>query len=222
VNRKRFSARVVLFDWDGTLVDSYAADHLAYLEMFRAMGIAWDAKKFERHYSPDWHQVYRAAGLPQDKWTEADRLWRFAYSREKPLLLPGALEVLQLLRRDFCLAIVTGGSRARVRKQIRSFELAEHFSTCVCVEDASHRKPHPAPLELALKHLRASPEEAIYIGDAPEDIEMAKRAGVRSIGVLGQFTTEKRVRGAKPNLLLRSIADLPRYLQVPEKKCRRV
>ncbi len=213
MNRKRFSARVVLFDWDGTLLDSYAADHLAYLEMFRAMGIAWDAKKFERHYSPDWHQVYRAAGLPEDKWTEADRLWRLAYSREKPLLLPGALAVLQLLRRDFRLAIVTGGSRARVRKQIRSFELAEHFSTCVCVEDASHRKPHPAPLELALKRLRASPEEAIYIGDAAEDIEMAKRAAVRSIGVLGQFTTEKRIRGAKPNLLLRSIVELPGYLQ---------
>jgi HAD superfamily hydrolase (TIGR01509 family) len=222
VNRKRFSAGVVLFDWDGTLLDSYAADHLAYVEMFRAMGIQWDAKKFARHYSPDWHHVYRAAGLPQTKWAEADRLWRLAYAREKPPLLPGALEVLQLLRWDFRLAIVTGGSRARVRKQIRSFELARHFSACVCVEDASERKPHPAPLELALKRLRASPEDAIYIGDAAEDIEMAQRAGVRSIGVLGQFTTARRVRAAKPDLLLRSIADLPRYLHPPEKARRRV
>ena len=93
---------------------------------------------------------------------------------------------------------------------------------CLCRSDASHRKPHPAPLELALKRLRALPAEAIYIGDAAEDIEMAQRAGVRSIGVLGQFTTAKRVRAAKPDLLLRSIADLPRYLQAPEKSRRRI
>lgn len=217
MKRKRFSARVVLFDWDGTLLDSYVADHVAYLEMFRAMKIEWDAEKFERHYSPGWYRVYRAARLPRSKWAEADRLWRRAYARETPVLLPGALKVLRSLRRDYRLAIVTAGSRARVRKQIRSFGLAEYFSACVCVEDASHRKPHPAPLELALKRLRASPEHAVYIGDAAEDIEMARRAGVRPIGVLGQFTTAKRIRAAQPDLLLHSIEDLPRYLRALEK-----
>jgi len=218
VNRKRLSARIVLLDWDGTLLDSYAADIAAYVEMFRAMGIAWDAEKFEKHYSPDWYRVYRAAGLPRAKWLEADRLWRLAYAREKAELLPGAREVLRLLRRDFRLAIVTGGSRGRVRKQIRSLRLADYFSSIVCAEDASHRKPHPAPLELVLKRLKALPEEAVYVGDAAEDIEMARRAGVRPIGVLGKFTPAKRVRAAKPDLLLRSIEELPRHLHAPKKR----
>jgi HAD superfamily hydrolase (TIGR01509 family) len=218
VNRKIFSPSVILFDWDGTLLDSHAADVHAYVEMFRAMEIEWDAAKFEEHYSPDWYRVYRAARLPRAKWMEADRLWRLAYAGETPSLLPGARRIVRMLGRKFRLGIVTSGSRARVRKQLRSFELAQYFSACVCAEDAPRRKPHPAPIQLAMKRLRASPEETIYIGDSAEDVEMARRAGVRPIGVLGPFPTAKRMRAAAPDLLLQSIEDLPRYLQAPEKK----
>jgi pyrophosphatase PpaX len=218
VNRKLFSARVILFDWDGTLLDSFSADVRAYVEMFRAMEIEWDAAKFEQHYSPDWYRVYRAVRLPRAKWTEADRLWRLAYASEAPPLLPGARKVLQMLGGKFRLGIVTSGSRARVRKQLRAFDLARYFSACVCGEDASRRKPHPAPIQLAMKRMRASPEETIYVGDSAEDVEMARRAGVRSIGVLGPFPTERRMRAAGPELLLQSIQGLPRHLQAPEKK----
>ena len=69
-----------------------------------------------------------------------------------------------------------------------------------------------------MKRISASPEETIYIGDSAEDVEMARRAGVRPIGVLGPFPTAKRMRAAEPDLLLQSIEDLPRYLQAPEKK----
>jgi phosphoglycolate phosphatase len=218
VNRKPFPARVVLFDWDGTLLDSFAADVRAYVKMFSALEIEWDAAKFEELYSPDWYRVYRAVRLPRAKWSEADRLWRLAYAKETSFLLPGARRIVRLLASDFRLGIVTSGSRSRVRQQLRSFDLAKYFAACVCAEDAPRRKPHPAPLELAMKRLRVAPEETIYIGDTAEDIEMSRRAGVRSIGVLGPFPTAKRMRAAEPDLLLRSVEDLPRYLQATDKK----
>ena len=77
-----FHARVVLFDWDGTILNSYAADQRAYLSMFRALGIAWGVAEIDRHYSPDWYRVYRAARIPKLHWERADRLWRTAYSAE--------------------------------------------------------------------------------------------------------------------------------------------
>jgi HAD superfamily hydrolase (TIGR01509 family) len=212
VNPVVFRARFVLFDWDGTLLNSYAADARAYLAMFRALQIKWDAKEIDRHYSPDWYQVYRAAGIPRRKWTRADRLWRLAYRLERPPLLPGARTVLRALKRKFSLAVVTGGSRARVRRQIRDFAPADHFSACVCSEDAWRKKPHPAPLRLAMKRLHARPEECVYVGDAPQDVEMAQRAGVLVIGVLGPFPTALSIRAAKPDLLLKSIRELPSYL----------
>jgi HAD superfamily hydrolase (TIGR01509 family) len=209
----QFTTRAVLFDWDGTLLNSYQADLRAYLSMFRALGINWTERELALHYSPNWLRVYRAALLPRSKWIEADRLWTRAYKLENPPLLPGARRVVHLLAQKFDLGIVTSGNRPRVRRQLRQLELASYFSACVCSEDAAKRKPHPAPLQLALKRLRRAPEHCVYVGDTAEDIEMARSAGVRAIGVLGPFPTAARLRAAKPDVLLNSVQELPRYLR---------
>lgn len=212
-----FPARVVLLDWDGTLLDSYAADKNAYCAMFRALQIEWGDAEIERHYSPDWYRVYRAARIPRSSWVRADRLWRAAYRSQSPRLLPGAQKVLRELDRRFHLGLVTSGSGARVRKQLREFGFRKYFQACICGEDAPRRKPHPAPIRLALKCMKAHPDECVYVGDSPEDVEMARRAGVRVIGVLGPFPTAVRLRAARPDLLLRSIQELPMHLmEMPE------
>jgi HAD superfamily hydrolase (TIGR01549 family) len=213
VKRKQFPARAVLFDWDGTLLNSYVADTRAYLTMFRALGVEWDVAELARHYSPNWYRVYQAARIPRRKWDEADRLWTHAYARESPKLMSGARRMVETLARDFDLAIVTSGNRNRVRRQLREFCLTEYFSACVCSEDAPKKKPHPAPLRLALQQLRADPVECVYVGDTWEDIEMARCAGVRPIGVLGPFPTAQQIRAARPDVLLRSIRDLPPCLR---------
>jgi phosphoglycolate phosphatase len=57
------------------------------------------------------------------------------------------------------------------------------------------------------------PEHCVYVGDAPQDVDMARRAGVLAIGVLGPFPTERRLRAARPEFLLDSIEDLPEVLE---------
>jgi HAD superfamily hydrolase (TIGR01509 family) len=216
VKLTQFSARAVLFDWDGTLLNSYAADVRAYLSLFRALEIKWTEREVNLHYSPNWYRVYRAALIPRSKWIEANRLWTQAYKLERPQLLPGARRVLRTLAAEFELGIVTSGNRARVRRQLREFGLADYFSACVCNEDAAKKKPNPAPLQLALKRLGLAPEQCVYVGDTAEDIEMARRAGVRVIGILGPFPTAARLRAAKPEILLDSIRELPRHLRVTD------
>lgn len=204
---------VVLLDWDGTLLNSYASDRRAYLAMFRALGIDWGVTEIERHYSPNWYRVYEAAGIPRRDWSKADRLWRRAYARERPALLPGVRSVLHWLRTRYLLGVVSSGSGSRVRRQIRHFGFREHFSACVCGEDTPKRKPHPAPLELALRRLHARREQCVYVGDAPEDIAMARTAGVRAVGVLGPFPTAARTRAEGPDAMLDSVRELPGYLR---------
>src|SRR5260370_19273731 len=113
----------VLFDWDGTLIDSYHADASAYLAMFKEMGIAWGIKELERHYSPNWYQVYRAAKLPRKLWNEADRAWRAHYARHRPQLISGARRVLQVIRTKYTLGLVTSGDRDHAVRQPREFRL---------------------------------------------------------------------------------------------------
>ncbi len=211
--RKNKFVQGVLFDWDGTLVDSYEADSAAYLAMFREMGIPWGLEDLARHYSPNWYRVYRAAKLPKARWDDADRAWRKQYAKHSPQLIAGARRVLQQLVRVHDLGLVTSGDRDRVMRQLRAFRLTQLFGARVCSGDTPEKKPHPAPLRLALKKLCLEPSACVYVGDSPEDLEMAKNAGVRAIAVLGPFPTEKRLRAARPQVLLASIRDLPAALE---------
>ncbi len=205
--------QAVLFDWDGTLLDSYHADSTAYQAMFKKLGIAWGIAELEKHYSPNWHRVYRAAGIPKERWAQADQLWRAAYASLRPALMPGTRRVLRQLAGNYVLGLVTSGNRARVRGQLRKFGFAQVFRAAVFAEDAQQRKPHPAPLKLALVRLQLRADECIYVGDSPEDIEMAHRAGVRAIAVLGPFPNHKRLRAAGASELLESLDELPATLR---------
>ena len=210
--RKR-NVEGVLFDWDGTLVNSYHADRSAYLAMFKEMGIAWGLEELEKNYSPNWYQVYRAARLPRKRWEEADRAWRMHYAKHRPKLMAGARRVLARLGGAHPLGLVTSGDRDRVTRQLREFRLTRLFAARVCSGDTLRKKPHPEPLRMALRQMELHPYACVYVGDAPQDMEMARRAGVRAIGVLGPFPTEKRLRAARPEFLIGSIEELPDVLK---------
>jgi len=211
--KRRRSVEGVLFDWDGTLINSYHADTSAYLAMFKEMGIAWGLEELEKNYSPNWYEVYRAVGLPRKRWEEADRSWRAHYARHRPKLIAGARRVLARLSDAHHLGLVTSGDRDRVTRQLREFRLTTLFAARVCSGDTLRKKPHPEPLRLALRQMELRPSACVYVGDAPQDVEMARRAGVRAIGVLGPFPTEKRLRAARPEFLIGSIEELPDVLK---------
>ncbi|HEY2351360.1 MAG TPA: HAD family hydrolase [Candidatus Acidoferrum sp.] len=219
VRRKSGSAnevngiRGVLFDWDGTLLDSFHADSSAYMAMFREMGVNWGMDELARHYSPNWYDVYRAAGLPEHHWDAADSAWRKHYSAFRPKLMQNVRKVLSRVGQRYRLGLVTSGDRDRVLRQLREFRLTRAFRARVCSGDTEHKKPHPGPLNFALECIGLDAAQCVYVGDSPEDVQMAKSAHVRVIGVLGPFPTEKRLRAAKPDLLLESIAELPGALQ---------
>jgi pyrophosphatase PpaX len=203
----------VFFDWDGTLIDSYHADSQAYLAMFRELGLLWGLEELTRHYSPDWYAVYRAAGIPEERWDEADRLWRASYAKHPSRLMTGARRILQQLARRHKLGLVTSGDRERVTRQLRNFALTRMFRARVYGGDTLEKKPHPGPLLLALQKMKLAPEECVYVGDTPEDLQMARAAGMRAIAVLGPFPIEERLRAAEPEFLLESLMELPALLK---------
>jgi HAD superfamily hydrolase (TIGR01549 family) len=212
-NETKWKIKGVLFDWDGTLLDSFQADSSAYIAMFRDMGVTWGLEQLAQHYSPNWYDVYRAAGLPEQHWSAADASWRKHYSAFHPKLIPGTRKVLTAVGRRYKLGLVTSGDRDRVLRQLREFRLSKSFSARVCSGDTEQKKPHPGPLNFALHCIGLQAADCVYVGDSPEDVQMAKSAHVRVIGVLGPFPTEKRLRASKPDLLLASIAELPSALK---------
>lgn len=209
-NQGRFAH--ILFDWDGTLLDSAQPGYRAFRKTFRDLQIPFDRRTYEAVYSPNWYSMYEAMGLPRDLWRQADHLWLTHYGEECPRLVAEGKPVLSRLKsRGYILAIVTSGTRSRVLREIDSLGLSDLFPVVVCNEDIHHRKPHPEGLEIAIGRLGTAPESCVYVGDSPEDIEMGKSAGVYTVGIPSGYPTSLRLGSARPDLCLESIGDLPHH-----------
>jgi HAD superfamily hydrolase (TIGR01509 family) len=199
----------VLFDWDGTLIDTAQPSFFAFRKALGDLGIPVEFEFYEQIYSPNWYTMYESLRLPREQWPEADDLWLRHYGEEIPEVVEGGVHVLkELRRRGYCLGIVTSGSHARVRREINVLGLAEVFGVVVCNEDVTNKKPHPEGLETAMKWMDKQPEACCYVGDSPHDVEMGKRAGTRTVGILSHYPSSKRLRHAHPDFCCESILDL--------------
>lgn len=220
-DRRNRILKAVLFDWDGTLLDSAEASFHAYVRLFATYGIAFDRESFRRTYSPDWQRTYVALGLPREVWDEADARWLALYRQVAADLVPGAREALgRLAALGLMAGIVTSGDGSRVRGEIGAFGLEALLKVVVCGEDAPSRKPHPEALQLALDRLGVLPGAAAYVGDSPEDVEMARAAGVLSVAVPGGFPNGEALAASRPDLTAPNLRAALDFLTGPRQATR--
>jgi HAD superfamily hydrolase (TIGR01549 family) len=179
--------KAVLFDLDGTLLDSFPMHYVAYEAMFSRFGIAMSRELFLSTYSPNWYRTYEAFGLAEEHWEAANDLWLSEAAKHTPELFPGVSEILTELYKTFSLGIITSGSKSRVIRDLDRTGIAQHFGIVITGDDITEPKPAPEGLETALRHLSISATEAVYVGDAHADFEMARNAGVRFFGVASEF-----------------------------------
>lgn len=203
------SVRAVLFDWDGTLADTAEASYRCYVRMFGELGIHFDRDVYARTYSPNWYRTFEALGVPADQWPHADSRWLAHFACEEVALIDGARDVLDsLAEQGLHTGIVTSGGRDRVARELELHGIT--VAEAVYGSDVANKKPHPEALLLCLQKLGMRAEEAVYVGDSPEDIAMAKAAGVTSIAVPGGYPNREALLAAQPDVFVESIRELVR------------
>ena len=206
------SLTTLLFDWDGTLVDSAQLGLVAYEKSFAELGVPFDHEVYRAVYSPNWLTVYEGLGLPKEHWQRADELWTHHYDQQRAKLIEGAGEtVAELRQKGYRLGVVSSGNDCRVNREIDELGLAGFFEVVICHEQIRNRKPHPEGIEIALKQLGVTPMQTAYVGDSPEDIEMGKRANVWTVGVRSSYPTSWKLQAAEPDIYLESIAGLTNH-----------
>src|SRR5438034_2302311 len=203
------SITTLLFDWDGTLFDSATAGRIAFQKTFDYLGVDFTQEFYEQHYSPNWYAMYEALNLAKERWQTADALWLQHYGEQPPKLVAGAsTTILELQSRGYRLGIVTSGTERRVKREIGQLGLTSTFKAVICNEHILHKKPHAEGLEIAMRLLASSRELCCYIGDAPEDIQMGKSAGVLTVAVPSSYPTSKHLLNERPDIHLDSISGL--------------
>ncbi len=196
----------ILFDWDGTLIDTAQQAYDATQKSLLKLGVPLDFPTYERIYSPNWYHMYEELRLPREKWKEADDLWILHYTNENPRFMPGAQTTLnELAQRNYALGIVTSGTRCRVLGELAMLGLADAFRVVICSEDVVNGKPHPEGLETAMKQFGKEAEVCCYVGDSPDDIEMGKCARVLTVGIPSRYPASRNLVGARPDLFLDSL-----------------
>ena len=183
--------RLVIFDVDGTLVDSQghilAAMELAFTALGRDMPVRAQVLSIVGLSLPV-AMARLAPELPTSGQSKLVSAYKdaFAALRAQDLspLYPGAMDVLAQLARqdDLVLGIATGKSRRGLNHLVAAHGWAEQFTT-MQVADDHPSKPHPAMIHACLRETGIAPENTVMVGDTTYDMDMARAAGVHALGV---------------------------------------
>jgi phosphoglycolate phosphatase len=211
----------IAFDLDGTLIDSRGDIVAAMNHALAATGRAALPGATVVRFVGDGARTLcaRAAQLPEAD-AEVDRLHDLfvAYYIEHPIdftrWTPGAQEALDALGQlpDMALAVCTNKPRATAEAVLSALGVRTRFRALVAGGDLPEKKPAPGPLLQIAKLLRVETATLVMVGDSPQDIECARRARVRSVGVVSGFCSREKIAAARPDVTIESLAELPEVI----------
>jgi AHBA synthesis associated protein len=204
----------VIFDWDGVLLDSLGSSFNVYNRIFEKLGTRRLTRdEFLRLQSPNWYEFYVSVGLPARHWDYVDVEWLRQYGQEKPSLYPDARRCLgSLSSAGLRLALVSNGSEVRVKKELQELGLAPMFESVLCGRSKEELKPSPLMLQRTLSALGLAPADAVYVGDAPADIQASKNAGIASVAISREPILGERLRAENPDRLFGGLDELTLFL----------
>ncbi len=171
----------ILFDLDGTLLDSVPLILRCFCETHEKLGLPYDehAIRCEIGRPLTIQSVMFADERSPEFLDHYTRIYR-AYQQEAGArLFPGTIEMLEeLRRREYRLGLVTSKSTRGVEIVLEQTGLSGLFDHLVTANDCTDHKPHPEPILKALGAFQVPPEQALYVGDSSFDIDASRAAGV--------------------------------------------
>lgn len=210
--------KAVLFDMDGVLFDSMPIHAYAWCNTFRELGLAFSEEECYlnegRTGSGTINTVYqrthgRDATEAEIKHIYNRKSYLFEHHTPAPVM-PGATELLNLVRED-CLSriLVTGSGQKSLLAKLNAF-FPEHFTpeTMVTAYDVKKGKPHPEPYLQGLKKAGVGPNQAIVVENAPLGVESGKRAGLFVVAVNTGKLADKVLTDSGADLLFPSMSAL--------------
>lgn len=213
------SKGLMIFDWDGTLMDSVPRIVSCMQKMAVEAGLTVPAESAIRDIiglslPVALEQLFNCHELePQQALIAIYRRYYVEEDQTPSPLFDGALELLDALKgRGFTLAVATGKAREGLERAWHETNTKAYFSASCCAYEAPS-KPDPTMLTRIMSELEYGPQHALMVGDSKFDLRMARAAGVASVGVTYGVHEASVLTQEAPVFLAPSIAELHSFLQ---------
>ncbi len=206
----------IIFDFDGVLVDSVAGYVKAVQHVLQSNGIKTTDEELKTHLGEDMVQVFvgyaSKAGRVEDapKLTaEFHRIVSESGFNSGIRLFDGASEVLaELKKRGFLLALASGTHNHFLKQFADALKITGYFNVILGSEDVKNCKPDPEIVQKAAELLGVKPEEALYVGDAKNDVMAAKAANVACAIVLTGALSKEAAEALSPDYILKDLGEI--------------
>lgn len=183
--------KAVLFDMDGTMVDTENLDNDVALEVCKNLGFELTLEEQEERHGRttksfyEWLAKTRATDFNIEEAIQSQLIRFEAHLRKMEGAFEGARELPKMLvDKGYKLAIVSGGTKAHLDIILTSLGLADFFSVIVSADDVEESKPSPEGYLLGAKKIGVEPEECLVLEDGARGIQAGKEAGMKVIGVV--------------------------------------
>jgi pyrophosphatase PpaX len=202
----------VLFDLDGTLMDTNELIMQSFEHVFRVTGYpAWTREEMIPYMgTPLWDQLRVYTGQQEvDDLVEIYREYNLRHHDELIAPFPGMVELIRKLRAaGVRLGIVTTKSKVTAGLGLRMYEVFDDFEVLVAIEDVAHAKPHPEPIEKALQVIQVPKDRVVMVGDSPADLDCARNAGIASVAVKWSLKSEEELSRHDPTFWIETLQEL--------------
>jgi len=209
---------LIVFDWDGTVMDSTAVISGSIQASCRDLGLPVPDDETARHViglGLDQALRYAVPDATEEQRPELVERYRFHFfSQEKEMpLYEGARETIsELYDAGYALAVATGKSRAGLDRAMASSEMESYFNG-IRTADMTHSKPHPAMLLELMDEMGAEAERTLMIGDTTHDLQMALNAKVDALAVGHGAHPEEQLLELEPLALLDDFVGLREWFR---------
>lgn len=202
--------KTVLFDLDGTLIDTNELIHESYVHTTKKFGYDFSREELLQFNGPPLQDVFIGINPEQaeemvETYLEHNHQHHDAYVQA----FPHVVEVLErLTAKGIKLAIVSSKRRTGVNMGLKVTGLDRFFEEIVAVDDVENAKPNPESVIKAMNALGGSPETTIMIGDNHHDIIAGQRAGVNTVAVAWSLKDEVFLRSLNPTHMIKDMREL--------------
>lgn len=208
--------KIVIFDLDGTLMNAYPAVYRSVNATVQKFGY----KKISHQVikkTVGWGDRHLVGTFIAEKYLDdAMKFYRKHHAvalRRDTKLLPGALKILQYLKKNgFRIAVASNRPTKFSLIAIKFLKIETYFDMVLCGDKVAHSKPAPDILKTILKKFSLKRTQALYVGDMGIDIETGRRAKVKTLAVATGSNTAAELKALKPFAVMRNVTAIKKFL----------